>query len=164
MPRSGVIDRLHGSRRAIDERRALGSDCEEADHDGQIFQICHVVPCHAMPEHQSYHVRVRSFHAREPVPRILRHSTIFTQQVVARLIEAPPNGYPLDPLQYLIGCYGRAANEQRNNRAAADSPELSAVLTSSKELIVSYAALTMQGVVPQVGGGVTGVARVPWLL
>ena len=71
--------------------------------------------------------------------------------VVARLIESPPSTYPQSPLQYLIGCYARAANELRNNRTVADSPELSSLATSCKELIVSYAGLVLQGVVPQVG-------------
>ena len=71
--------------------------------------------------------------------------------VVARLIESPPSTYPQSPLQYLIGCYARAANELRNNRTVADSPELASLATSCKELIVSYAGLVLQGVVPQVG-------------
>ena len=71
--------------------------------------------------------------------------------VVARLIESPPRTYPQSPLQYLIGCYARAANELRNNRTVADSPELASLATSCKELIVSYAGLVLQGVVPQVG-------------
>ena len=70
--------------------------------------------------------------------------------VVSRLIESPPEAYPLPPVQYLIGCYSRAANEARNNRAVAESPELLAVVATCKELIVSYAGLTLQGVVSQV--------------
>lgn len=90
--------------------------------------------------------------ASQTRPRPCTHGSTQPTQVVARLIESPPSSYPLSPLQYLIGCYERATNELRNNRAVADSPELCALLASAKELIVSYAALTMQGVVPQVWG------------
>ncbi|GFH06625.1 U-box domain-containing protein, partial [Haematococcus lacustris] len=71
--------------------------------------------------------------------------------VVARLIESPPEDYPQSPLQYLLGCYSRAIEEART-KAVADKPVLISALASCKELLVSYASLTLNGgIIPHVG-------------
>ncbi len=79
----------------------------------------------------------------------MMHGELLDRIVVARLIEQPPPTYPYSPLQYLIGCYTRATEQQRS-KAVAESPDLSSVVASCRELIVSYAGLLFQGVVPQV--------------
>ncbi len=68
--------------------------------------------------------------------------------IVSRLIESPPEGYPLTPVQYLLGCYARALGELRN-RAVTEVPELINLVHQCKDLIVSYTSLCMQGIAPQ---------------
>ncbi|KAL6763344.1 ubiquitin elongating factor core-domain-containing protein [Haematococcus lacustris] len=83
--------------------------------------------------------------------RLLLRKEMLDRVVVARLIESPPEDYPQSPLQYLLGCYSRAIEEART-KAVADKPVLISALASCKELLVSYASLTLNGgIIPHVG-------------
>ncbi|GAX74152.1 hypothetical protein CEUSTIGMA_g1601.t1 [Chlamydomonas eustigma] len=79
---------------------------------------------------------------------IFMNGELLDRILVSRLIESPPSKYPLSPLQYLLGCHARASNELRT-KAVSESPILSSIVLTSKELIVSYAGLALQGVIPQ---------------
>lgn len=74
--------------------------------------------------------------------------------LVARLIESPPQEYPQTPLQYLLGCYARCQDEQRKGPKA----ELAPVLQGIRELVISYAGLTLTGgIIPHPGAAVRRV-------
>lgn len=72
--------------------------------------------------------------------------------IVSRLIESAPEQYPQQPFHYLLGCYNRAAAEQRSLGQDAAGQQLGAVVDACKQLLVSYAGLvlTSAGVVPEV--------------
>lgn len=73
--------------------------------------------------------------------------------IVSRLIESPPEQYPQQPFHYLLGCYHRAAAEQRSLGQDAAGQQLRATVDACKQLLVSYAGLVLMsaGVVPEVG-------------
>ena len=78
--------------------------------------------------------------------------------IVNRLIEAPPNQYPLPPFQYLLACFAQCSQELRSipTRESAESQQLiQEDIVACRDLLVSYASLilTGSGVVPEVGGG-----------
>lgn len=82
---------------------------------------------------------------------VLLNKDLLDRIIVARLIEAPPENYPLPPLQYLMACYQRALDELRN-KPVAGSPDLTAVVGACRELIISYASLTLGGgIIPHPG-------------
>jgi hypothetical protein len=72
--------------------------------------------------------------------------------IVSRLIESAPEQYPQQPFHYLLGCYNRAATEQRSLGQDAAGQQLRAVVDACKQLLVSYAGLVLirAGVVPEV--------------
>jgi hypothetical protein len=74
--------------------------------------------------------------------------------IVSRLIESAPAQYPQQPFPYLLGCYSRAANEQRSLGQDAAGQQLREALEACKQLLVSYAGLVLvgAGVVPEVRG------------
>ncbi len=64
---------------------------------------------------------------------------------MARLTDPPP-GYPQPPLEYLLGCYGRASAASRGLPALSDKQALAhlqATLANSRALVVSYAGLML---------------------
>lgn len=79
-------------------------------------------------------------------------SSLLDRMIVTRLIESPPPNYPQGPCDYLLSCYSRCVGESRV-KAVVESQELASIVTSSKDLIVSYTMLCLQGLCPQVGGG-----------
>ncbi len=86
----------------------------------------------------------------ESAPALLGKADL-DRLVVARLIEAPPDDYPQAPLQYIMRCYARAADEARGKHVAA-SPALQATVQLCRELAINYAGLTLAGgIVPHVG-------------
>jgi hypothetical protein len=74
--------------------------------------------------------------------------------VVARLIEEPPENYPLAPFHYLLSCYARASEELRalgHIRDAAAQQAVQAAVLACRDLAVSYCCLTLTaGFIPEV--------------
>lgn len=91
-------------------------------------------------------------------PPVLMSQDNLDQVLVSRLIEAPPEQYPLQPFNYLLGCYERASQELRHIPASADpqaQQQLRALVLSCREQLVSYAALLLagSGIIPEVRRG-----------
>lgn len=85
---------------------------------------------------------------------LLMSRDMLDRLIVARLIESPPPAYPQTPVQYLLGCYQRADDEQRN-RTVAGNAQLSGTEQCCRELVVNYAGLTLAGgIVPHLGAAV----------
>ena len=90
--------------------------------------------------------------AEAPPLRLTRD--IMERVLMARLTDPPP-GYPQPPLEYLLGCYGRASAASRGLPALSDKQALAhlqATLANSRALVVSYAGLMLtMDMFPQVG-------------
>jgi ubiquitin conjugation factor E4 B len=81
--------------------------------------------------------------AEAPPLRLKRD--IMERVLMARLTDPPP-GYPQPPLEYLLGCYGRASAASRGLPALSDKQALAhlqATLANSRALVVSYAGLML---------------------